>query len=281
MARYARRVVDAPAPGRWPPRIASATACLGLAGCAVWAAAVAPAERFTALSAVLAVGAVAAGIGTVTVRGRTRISATFLVEMLAATFLGPASAFGVGALGNVSMARAHPTRWQALIFNLVGSGAPALAVATVIRHAAPHDHRSVGFYALLGALAFGALVLSWAIIAPLATALDGTSSAWSLRDWRSLLPMVLIDIVLTVCGAAIYVELGLPGMIFALVAVFAFSYQARLVVKARQRSEQYVVALLGRARGAAALARHSRRSRRPPRRRGRPLRARHRATRSG
>jgi putative nucleotidyltransferase with HDIG domain len=72
------------------------------------------------------------------------------------------------------------------------------------------------------------------------TALDGTSKAWSLRDWRSLLPVIVIDIVLTVSGAAIYVELGLPGIIFALVAVFAFSYQARLVAKAQQRSEQYV-----------------------------------------
>ncbi|MGA2928708.1 MAG: HD domain-containing phosphohydrolase [Solirubrobacteraceae bacterium] len=233
-------MVEARAPGLWPPRIASASGCAGLLGCLIWAGAVAPAERLTALSAVLAVGAVGAGVGTVLVRGRTRISSSFLVNMLAATFLGPASAFGVSTLGQLSIARVHPTRRLALIFNLVGNGAPALAVATVMRHAAPHDNHSVGFFALLGALAFGALAVSWAIVAPLFTALDGTSKAWSLRDWRSLLPVIVIDIVLTVSGAAIYVELGLPGIIFALVAVFAFSYQARLVAKAQQRSEQYV-----------------------------------------
>ena len=193
-----------------------------------------------ALSVVLGVGAIGAGFAAVQVRGRTRISASFLVYMLAATFLGPASALIASVIGEVTSARAHPTRVQALLINILGNAAPALMVGTVIREVAPHDHHSAGFYLLLAALAFAALALSWVIVAPLHIAFDGNRSDWSLRDWRDLLPTILIDIGLTVAGAAIYVELGLPGITFALVAIVAFSYQAHLVAKARHRSEQYV-----------------------------------------
>jgi putative nucleotidyltransferase with HDIG domain len=50
----------------------------------------------------------------------------------------------------------------------------------------------------------------------------------------------LINVALAMAGAAIYVRLGLPGIIFAFVALVAFSYQARLAAKAEERAQQYV-----------------------------------------
>ena len=41
-------------------------------------------------------------------------------------------------------------------------------------------------------------------------------------------------------GAAIYVELGLAGIAFALAAVFAFAYMAHLLDESRKRAEQYL-----------------------------------------
>ena len=225
----------------WPqPLLAVSVAGFLLAGCIAAAVVTATHDRVTGLTAVLAVAAVSAGLGAVEVRGRVRISASFLVYMLAATFLGPTSAFVGSTIGELAIARTHPTRPQALLINVVGNGLPALAVGTVIREAALRDHRALSFYLLLAGVAFGGLVLNWLIVAPLFIALDGDPSEWSLRDWRNLLPAIAIDIGLAVAGAAIYIELGLAGIIFALIALLAFSYQARLVAKSQHRSEQYV-----------------------------------------
>jgi putative nucleotidyltransferase with HDIG domain len=172
--------------------------------------------------------------------GNKAISAAFLVDMLAAAFLGAASALVMSALAEVATSRVVPTRKRAFVINLVGSGAPALGAAAAMRQLAPHDHRSWSFYVLFAAVAFGALMLGWVIIASLFVMMDGNRGIWTLRDWPNLLPTIGINVVMAAVGAAIYVELGLPGIIFAFVALAAFSYQAYLVQKAQHRSQQYV-----------------------------------------
>jgi putative nucleotidyltransferase with HDIG domain len=57
---------------------------------------------------------------------------------------------------------------------------------------------------------------------------------------RALAPSLLLTLVLAVAGVGIYLKLGLAGIAFALTAIFAFSYMAQLVERARRRSEQYV-----------------------------------------
>jgi putative nucleotidyltransferase with HDIG domain len=160
--------------------------------------------------------------------------------MLAVAFLGPASAFLTSTVGQVAAAKVVPTRARALAINVFGSGFTALLAATIMRDAAPKDHKAVGFYLVLAAVAFGALALSWVIMAALFILMDGNRGVWTLRDWRDLLSTIVINVVLAIAGAAIYVRLGLPGIVFAFAALVAFSYQARLVVRAQQRSEQYV-----------------------------------------
>jgi putative nucleotidyltransferase with HDIG domain len=221
--------------------LATAIAAAGLAGCVVWAIIVAPQERLEPLTAVLAVAAVVAGLGAAQLpAGKRRVSAGFLVDMLAATFLGPASAFGTSVIGELSSTRVHPTRSRALLINLFANGLPALVAGTVIRAWAPANHESISFYLLLCGVTIGCFVLGFLILSPLIWLLDGHWVDLNLQFARQLLPTMMINVLLAVSGAAIYVELGLAGIIFAFVALVAFSYQARLVARAEHRSKQYV-----------------------------------------
>jgi putative nucleotidyltransferase with HDIG domain len=53
-------------------------------------------------------------------------------------------------------------------------------------------------------------------------------------------PSQLLNVALAVAGASIYVKVGLGGIVFALLAIFAFTYMAHLLEQSRHRSEQYV-----------------------------------------
>ncbi|MGH2883282.1 MAG: hypothetical protein ACRDPA_11390, partial [Solirubrobacteraceae bacterium] len=220
-------------------RVAVGVACVALTGCVVWAALVAPRDHLVGLSGVLAVAAVAAGLGVARVRQRVEVSASFLVYMLAAAFLGPASAFVSAVVSEAAATRRVRTRPQAFLFNLVAAGATSLLAGTLIRDLAPR-HGTAGFYLVLGGLGLGVFVLSWGIVAPLYIAFDRYSEAWSPRTLLEHLPSALINVALAVAGAAIYVEVGVAGIAFALAAVLAFSYMAYLLAQSRARTEQYV-----------------------------------------
>ena len=193
----------------------------------------------TDLSAVLAIAAVAAGLGVARVRQRVEISASFIVYILAGAFLGPASAFVAAVISEVAATRVIRTRREAFLFNLVAGGFTALLAGTLMQDLAPHDH-AASFYLVLGGLALVMLELTWLIIAPLYIAFDGYSERWNPRTLVDHLPSAVINVVLAVAGAAIYVEVGLAGIAFALAAVLAFSYMAHLLDDSRQRAEQYV-----------------------------------------
>jgi putative nucleotidyltransferase with HDIG domain len=84
------------------------------------------------------------------------------------------------------------------------------------------------------------LELTWLIIAPFYIAYDGYSDAWRPSMLIEHLPSALINVALAVAGAAIYVEVGVAGIAFALAAVLAFSYMGYLLSQSRARTEQYV-----------------------------------------
>ena len=240
VARYAARVSVDARPNVWRQRLAIGASGIGVLGCIAWAIAVAPEEQFSGLTVVLGVYAVVAGLGMAQIPGGSRsVSAGFIVDMLAAAFVGPTAAFGTSVLGDLTSSRVYPTRGRALLINIFANGLPALAIATIIRAIDP-PHHGVGFFLLLGALAFAGLAIGWLIITVLFFLLDGDRRDLNLRTWRQLLPTKLINVAMAVAGAAIYVRLGLAGIIFAFLALVAFSYQARLVAKAEERAQQYV-----------------------------------------
>ncbi len=83
------------------------------------------------------------------------------------------------------------------------------------------------------------LTLNFAIVATSLQVFEG-QRVLTPRSSASSLPPQALNVVLAVAGAAIYVEVGLAGIAFALTAVFAFAYQARLLEQSRQRAQQYV-----------------------------------------
>ena len=200
---------------------------------------VAPRDHLNGLSVVLAIAAVAAGLGVARVAQLVNISGAFLVYILAGAFLGPTSAFVAAAISEVASTRVLRTRRQAFLFNLVAGGFTALLAGTLLRRLAPEDHH-VTFYLVLAGLALAMLEVTWLIIAPLNIAFDGYSEMWNPRNLVQHLPSAGITVALAVAGAAIYVEIGVAGIAFALAAVLAFSYMAHLLAESRDRAEQYV-----------------------------------------
>ncbi len=72
---------------------------------------------------------------------------------------------------------------------------------------------------LVAAVAY--VIVSYVIVAPLQQLYRG-DRAWSVDALREYVPSLVLNIALTVAGAGIYVEDGLSGIAFALLAVLAF-----------------------------------------------------------
>src|ERR1035438_2700064 len=116
-------------------RLATAMLVGGLFACILVCALQASSDRGASngLSAVLAVAAVVAGAIVVDLSGRfaASISASFIVVMLAAAFLGPVSACLAAALAEIAAASRRRTRLYTFATNLLAAGLPALAIAEV------------------------------------------------------------------------------------------------------------------------------------------------------
>jgi putative nucleotidyltransferase with HDIG domain len=192
------------------------------------------------LSIVLGVAAFAAGYTVVMVVGKTAVSASFIVVLLAAAFLGPTSAVAAAVIAEVAASLRVKTRPYAFASNLLAGMLPALAAAAVVSALAPAGpEQSIAFYFAVAAAAVADLALNFVIAAYYGQVMDGRRTL-TLDTLRSHAPSLVINLVLAVAGAGIYLKLGLAGIAFALTAVFAFSYMLSLVEKARRRSEQYV-----------------------------------------
>ena len=171
--------------------------------------------------------------------GRASASAAFIVATLAAALLGPAAACGCAVLAEVTASIKMRTPRLAVAFNLLGSMFPALAAGNLVHALHPTPTDSVAFYATVCAAGALAALLNFAIVAAYQQWYRG-NNALSLPVLVEYLPSLALNIALAVAGTSIYLKVGLGGIIFALVAVFAFTYMAHLLERARHRSEQYV-----------------------------------------
>jgi putative nucleotidyltransferase with HDIG domain len=216
---------------------------IGTPVCAAVAAIQAPGDRaaHTSLSIVLAVAAIASGAMVVTLGGSGSISASFVVVLLAAAFLGPTSACATAIIAEVAAtARSRITRRYAFFSNLFSAMISALAASELILVLAPSGpSETVGFYAVVAVAGTIALVLSFMLAATSAQVMDGQASL-TFATFKEMVPSQGLNVAIAVAGAGIYLKLGLAGITFGIVAIFAFSYMAQLVERARRRSEQYV-----------------------------------------
>ncbi|MDQ2763672.1 MAG: hypothetical protein M3Y22_09385, partial [Pseudomonadota bacterium] len=189
----------------------------------------------------LAVAAVASGLMVVNLGGGASISASFVVILLAAAFLGPTSACAAAFIAEVAATCRIPgTRRYAFASNVFAGMVSALVGAELIRVLAPGGPaQTIGFYLVIVTSGVLILVVSFLIAAAYNQVIN-TRVTLTLDTFRELAPSQALNVVIAVVGAAIYLKLGLAGISFGLVAIFAFSYMAQLVQRARNRSAQYV-----------------------------------------
>lgn len=212
---------------------------LGLVACGVGAGLQVPSEHFGVLTPVLIVSALVAGLTVVPSLGRASVSAGFIVLLLAAALLGPVSAAMCAVATELAAARRLRTPLAATMSNLLGTAGPAILVADLLRAAQPHGHPS-SYYLLLGAVGVLYLTLNFAFIALFYFPVFRGERPLTLGVFWSYTPAQALNIALAVAGAGIYVRVGLPGIVFALLALFSFAYMAHLLDQSRQRTEQYV-----------------------------------------
>jgi putative nucleotidyltransferase with HDIG domain len=166
------------------------------------------------------------------------VSAAFVGGMVAVAFLGPAPAFVIPAVSYAATWVVERYRWRALLINIAGSSTPTLLVAVVFQAIDP-ERSGVTFILLIAAAAAVTMALNF-LIAPLLFALlDGTSLTDNLRSMKGLVAPVGLNIAVVAVIAGIYAELGLLALVFVLLNVIAFTYMARLVITARERTRQY------------------------------------------
>jgi putative nucleotidyltransferase with HDIG domain len=95
------------------------------------------------------------------------------------------------------------------------------------------------FFPLLAAVSAGALTLNFVLIATLSALHDGEAIKPRMRGIVQMAPPQAINVILTVAAAETYLHVGLGATVFVLVSIFGFTYMARLVVAARERTRQY------------------------------------------
>ncbi len=91
-----------------------------------------PPDQLDSLSVILGIAAVAAGILVVGEKGGLAMSASFIVIMLAAAFLGPASAAAVAVIAELTATVMLKTRWRTVVFTNLPPAVVSPVIAAVI-----------------------------------------------------------------------------------------------------------------------------------------------------
>jgi putative nucleotidyltransferase with HDIG domain len=186
----------------------------------------------------LAISAVVAELLAARYSAQLTVSAAFVGAMLAVAFLGPAPAFAIPAISYFATWVVERYRWRALLINIAGSSTPALLVAAAFQAIDP-EQSGLAFVLLIAAAAAVTMALNFLIAPALFALLDGTSLSANVRSMKGLVAPVGINIAVVAVIAEIYAEFGLTALVFVLLNVVAFTYMARLVVTARDRTREY------------------------------------------
>jgi putative nucleotidyltransferase with HDIG domain len=189
-------------------------------------------------TAVLVACALTAELLIVEYSDRIKVSAGFVAGLLAVGFLGAAPAFAIPAITLLAAWAINPYRWRALAINVAGSAVPTCLVAAGFAALDPPRH-GLGFTVLLAAAAALTMILNVGLVPPLFALLDGNSAIGALRTMRHIVPAIAINIAVVAIVAEIYAEFGLAALSLVLLNIIAFSYMARLVFVARERTRQY------------------------------------------
>jgi putative nucleotidyltransferase with HDIG domain len=218
---------------------APATLAAGVCLCAL-AIVISPPDKVDGLSIILGIAAVGAGVLVVGERGGMQVSPSFIVLLLAATFLGPASAAVAGLICEATATILMKTRWRTVVYgNLLPGVLPGVAAALVIRAFAHHPSDTAAFYLTVALAGVAAMLLSFVLFASLRRLVLPSSEQFGWRTFVEFVPSIGLSVLVAVAGVGIRSTLGNAGIAFALAAVFAFSYMVHLLEQSRQRAQQY------------------------------------------
>jgi putative nucleotidyltransferase with HDIG domain len=201
----------------------------------------APDDKISALTVILGVAAVGAGAMVAGARDGLSISASFIVNILAAAFLGARSAIATAVISELAAAvRLHTRPRAVLLCNLPASVIPAVVAAALISLIAGRPSHTFEFYFAVGVAAMVAITLSFVIFTITRRTFYAGWDQFGVGEFAEHLPNIGLNVLLVLAGAGITMKLGNAGIAFALSAVFTFSYMSHLLQRARHRSEQYV-----------------------------------------
>jgi len=224
----------------WRDIAASVVALLSLAVCVV-AIALSPPTHVNTLSVILGIAAVGAGILVAGEQGALAVSASFIVFVLAAALLGPLSAALAAVITELSASAMMKTRWRAVVLNnLPGAVVIPVVAAVIVQSMASRPADTVSFYLAVALAAVAAYIVSFPMFAGLRRLVFPDAEQYGLKTLIAFLPSGVLSVLVAVAGVGVYEKIGTAGIAFALVAVFAFSYMARLLEQSRQRAAQYV-----------------------------------------
>ncbi|HWE11412.1 MAG TPA: hypothetical protein VG325_18835, partial [Solirubrobacteraceae bacterium] len=183
----------------------------------------------------------AAGLLVVGELGGIGVSAAFIVAVLAAAFLGPASAAIAAIVAEFTATARMRTPWRVVVYtNLPPAVMSAVAPAVIIRSLAGGPVDDVGFYLAVAVAGLASLVLSFVVFSSLRRLAFPSAQQFGFRTLIEFLPSGMLSVLVAVAGVGITLKVGNAGIAFALAAVFAFSYMAHLLKESRQRAQQYV-----------------------------------------
>jgi putative nucleotidyltransferase with HDIG domain len=213
---------------------------LSLAACAT-AILLSPGDNVGPLSVILGIAAVFAGVLVAGESGGVGVSASFIVIVLAASFLGPLSAVLAAVIAELAATVTMRTHWRDVVYtNLPPALVAPVTAAIIIRDLGGHPRDDPRFFLAVALAAAVALVLSFVLFSSLRRIAAPAASQFGRRTLLAFLPSGAVSILLAVAGVGIELKVGHAGIAFALAAVFAFSYMAHLLERSRERAEQYV-----------------------------------------
>ena len=238
-----RRRAETGARFAWRDAVGLAAGLASVAVCAV-VVALSPAEPVDSLSVILGIAAIGAGVLVVGERGGLAVSASFIVIVLAAAFLGPASAVAAAIIAELTATVAMKTRWKTVVFtNLPPAFLAPVTAAVIIRSLSSRPADSAGFYLAVILAGVAAVVVSFVTFSALRRLVFQRAEQFGPQALLAFAPSAGLSILVAVAGVSIKLKLGSAGnagIAFALAAVFAFSYMAHLLEQSRNRAQQYV-----------------------------------------
>jgi putative nucleotidyltransferase with HDIG domain len=220
------------------PQLATAIAVVVIAAGAVGLAVSDLGDLGSPLALILAGCTIVAELIGARYTAQLRITASFAATMLAAGFVGLAPAFVLPTLAYTAVWVIDRYRWRALLISIAGSATPALLAAAAIDALDP-ERRGLVFVGLLMVATVATMALNALIVPALVAVLDGQSVRRNLRAVLGIAPAIAINTALVAVIAEIYAEAGVAALAFVLLNVIAFTYMARLVAVARERTREY------------------------------------------